>query len=329
MAREHSEDKSTAAKGGDLGYFPRGRMVKSFDEAAFSLEKGGVSDIVETVYGFHIIKVEDITEERVKPLGEVKGEIKTILEAEISRELAESRAEDVYYEALKGKNLEELLKEEKLPYRTTGFFTLDEIPSDLYELREAVLEAASMDVGWIGRPVEAGDKFFVLMLLGKEPPREPEFNEVKDEVAGAVKREKARKAAAELGKKILARAKKGEPLAELAAEYGLKVEETGRFTAARNFVPNIGISREIVTKAFELSKDNPLSDDIYKIGDDVILFALKERREIEPEDFEKEKEAFRARLLERKREEVFRKWLEEARRKTEIVYHEDLEGLRG
>ena len=57
LAAEHSTDPGSAANGGDLGWFPRGMMVPTFEEAAFSLEPGEISEIVPTDYGFHIIKV--------------------------------------------------------------------------------------------------------------------------------------------------------------------------------------------------------------------------------------------------------------------------------
>jgi len=71
LARRHSED-ATAPQGGELGYFPRGKMVKSFEQAAFALQPGQISDVVESPFGLHIIKQEDrrpaglVAEEQVR-----------------------------------------------------------------------------------------------------------------------------------------------------------------------------------------------------------------------------------------------------------------------
>lgn len=67
LAREHSQDPGSREQGGDLGYFGRGRMVAPFEEAAFNLEPGQISPVVETPFGYHIIRVED---RRQAPLAE-------------------------------------------------------------------------------------------------------------------------------------------------------------------------------------------------------------------------------------------------------------------
>ena len=74
LAKEYSEDGS-AENGGDLGSFGKGQMVEPFEEACLALEPGEVSDIVETEFGYHIIKLTDKTEESVSPIEEVRSTI--------------------------------------------------------------------------------------------------------------------------------------------------------------------------------------------------------------------------------------------------------------
>jgi len=80
LAKEQSQDLESAASGGDLGIVVKGRMVKSFEDAAFSLNKPGeLSDIVETKFGYHIIKLEQKLPKRIRGYDEVKdGLIKEI-----------------------------------------------------------------------------------------------------------------------------------------------------------------------------------------------------------------------------------------------------------
>jgi parvulin-like peptidyl-prolyl isomerase len=74
LAREYSQDPGTAARGGDLGFFSRGEMVRPFEDAAFNLEPGEISDIVESPYGLHIIRVE---ERRQPDFDDVRGDLAT------------------------------------------------------------------------------------------------------------------------------------------------------------------------------------------------------------------------------------------------------------
>jgi len=106
LARQYSECPS-AAKGGDLQYFRRGQMVKPFETAAFSLKPGEVSEIVETRFGYHLIKLTDKPDQTV-PYEDVKGKIKEFLRQE------KARGETIpYVETLKkGAEVERLMKTE-------------------------------------------------------------------------------------------------------------------------------------------------------------------------------------------------------------------------
>jgi len=91
VAKELSDDAVSREKGGDLGFFRRGVMVPKFEEAAFAMKPGEVSkEPVQTPFGFHIIKVLERKEERVKPLDEVREQIETSLK---NRNLFKARRE--------------------------------------------------------------------------------------------------------------------------------------------------------------------------------------------------------------------------------------------
>jgi peptidyl-prolyl cis-trans isomerase D len=87
LARKNSQDTGSAARGGDLDFFGRGQMVKPFEDAAFALKQGEISELVESDFGYHIITVTGVRGGQKKALEEVRGEI----EAELRKSLAQHR----------------------------------------------------------------------------------------------------------------------------------------------------------------------------------------------------------------------------------------------
>lgn len=114
VARKNSQDPGSAAKGGDLDYFGRGAMVKPFEDAAFSMQKGQVSDLVETDFGFHIIKVTDIKAPKAKSFEELRAGIEADLKTQQAQrkyaEVAELFTNGVYEQSDSLKPVAEKLK---------------------------------------------------------------------------------------------------------------------------------------------------------------------------------------------------------------------------
>lgn len=123
MAKKHSDDPGSKTRGGDLGFFPRGRMVPEFEKAAFESEIGKITEPVKTQYGYHVLLVDEKKSASEKTLDEVKNQI--------AKKLQAKEGYDVFLASLKEKlksqsygEIEELLSKNNLKWTNTGFFSI-------------------------------------------------------------------------------------------------------------------------------------------------------------------------------------------------------------
>ena len=216
LAKKYSEDVGSAAKGGDLGLFGRGMMVKGFEDAAFALKAGETSGIVETEFGLHIIRVTEVQPERVRPLEDVRKELTAALQQEKGKrrfaELAESFANQVYEQADALKPVAERFKLEvktsdwitKTPRPEYGVLNNPRLLTALFS-PDALKERRNTDAIEVG-----SDTLVAARVLAHEPARQRSFDEVRADIEQTLRREAAVKRATEAGEAILARLKKGE-----------------------------------------------------------------------------------------------------------------------
>lgn len=124
LAKQHSEDPGSAANGGDLDWVALGEMVKPFEKALFALEKGAVSDVVETQFGYHLIKLVDVRSEPVVPFGvkryEFEDEIKADSVASMFYDLSERLASIAYENP---DSLDIVVEELGLKLNSSDYFT--------------------------------------------------------------------------------------------------------------------------------------------------------------------------------------------------------------
>ena len=319
LAKKYSEGP-TKSKGGDLGYFSRGTMVKPFEDAAFALKKGEISDLVRTQFGYHIIKVEDIKEARTKTLEEVKEEIRKILIQTKCRELAYDKGLSLMDQMPYEVDLDSYAKQHGLSTKTTDFFSMSQpIPKigGSKKLKESLFALGKDETTDL---IELNGKFYIFQVAERKKSYLPKLEEVKSKVEAKFIAERAAKAARAAAEKFLKEVRSGKGWETLAKKEGLKIEHTDYFTRITS-VPKIGYAPELQEMAFSLSKKNPFPETVFENDSGSYVIKWEGSKEIDEKAFEKEKEKYRAAILYAKQNRLFEQWLEalKTRAKIELI----------
>jgi len=322
LAEEYSEDPVSAKKGGSIGWLRKGDKVPEFAEVAFSLEKGEIAPLIESDEGFHIVKVEDVEEERVKGLEEVKEKIRNELSRAKSRQLAEEEAQEAFFAIFETKDLEIYATQQGKPLKTTGLFSKDERVKEVGGNLDFNRQAFSLQEGEVSSPLEIGGKDYLMKVVKREIPRIPELEEVKEKVREKLLEEKATEKAKSAAEGLLQEVKAGTSLAGSATAGGLKMEETGFFKRGSGYVPKVGPTEALGTEVLSLSPDSPLVDKVMSYGRVFFVMELKEEEKIGMEKFESEKEEYRRKLYAEKRSRLLQQWLDGLRKKSNIKIRE-------
>ena len=321
LAREYSKDP-TAEKGGDLGYLLRQDIDPDFARVAFSLKKGEAG-IARTRFGFHVLKVEDIKEERVIPLEEVRDKILSQLRREKATDRAALEAADSSYKAKKRGDLSKYAEEAGLKLITPPPFSRGKEVPEVGPRPKVVQEAFSLSPGEISSVIEDGGEYFVLQLLEKIPSRIAPFEEVKDRVARRYKELKAREMAREVALQVMEKWREG-GLEEFLKERGLKVEETDYFPRSSSFIPKVGLFGKEAQKVQILTPQHPFLNEVVEGEGVLYVVHLKEVKPLSPKEYGDKNEDYRRFLEEMWRKQLLSSWLRERREQVKIELNEEL-----
>ena len=240
LAAEVSDDKLTAKKGGDLGLFNIGTMEKAFEDAASALKLGEVSNPVKSAFGYHLIKVTELVPGNIKTFDSVKNEV--------TKAYQKAQAENAFYEA--GEKLTEMSYENPdnlqtvadalgIAVKKSALFTKEKgegIAAD-EKIRSAAFSEEVLQ-GNNSAPVEFSTEHLVVVrLLEHKAAAKRDLNEVKQDVAGVLSKEKANLQSVEKAKQIMARLQAGESIQVVAAENKLKINTDKGLVRGKNKLP--------------------------------------------------------------------------------------------
>jgi peptidyl-prolyl cis-trans isomerase D len=300
LATKHSEDEATAKQGGDLGYFPRGQMVPAFENVAFTLPVGQVSDLVRTDFGFHILRVEDKLEAGVKTLDEVQESIRTTLRQQKAQDAALTFVDDlmILLEEEAGRFVA-LAEQHNLPIITTSFVTQNGRIENLEGVPEFLTKAFALRELAVDTVTGPDGTHYLFQVAGTRPSTIPPFADVKDRVTADLRRHKsaelARQTADAWGTKI----QTGTTLAALAEPLKVDVIKTALFKR-NDVIPQFGRSAAFSRIAFGLQ---PNEAGVAHEGPRHAVIQLLERQAADMHKYATEKQAYMRQLRQRKQQQ--------------------------
>ncbi|MGB4110829.1 MAG: SurA N-terminal domain-containing protein [Desulfomonilia bacterium] len=308
LAKKYSEDPGTSAAGGDIGTVPQSSLPASMAEAFSGMKHGEVRGPVQTALGFHVLKLEKKSEAKQRSFEEVSASIVERMRHQRAKIIARDEAGNAHMELFEQgiNDLAGYAESKGLETREIGPFAEGE-NIGIAGSEEFVRQAFTLPQGEIGAVVETDEGCIIYMVKEKIAARIPEFQEIRSRVVEDVlaqkSLEKAKEHAGDLAKKTLA---------ELNA---MSPESTGEFRRTSYLVPKLGMIEGLQDDLGSLQDPK-----VYTHRNTVYVVWLKEKKEaLASGAGENELKRIREELLLRKKEMAIKAFIEEARKRHDVV----------
>lgn len=227
IAVDYSEDPGSASKGGDLGWFSAGAMVKPFEEALLKLKPGELSEPVKTSFGWHLIKLLETKKEKGETKFHASHILLTLKPTKETLAKIKTRAEEFASQSKKI-GFENLVTQKKLTPASTGLFKKNAFLRDFGSNSPAHTFAFDAKVGEVSQVIEISNAFVVCKLVDRKPAGLKTLDEMQEYLAKELSGKKTLDLAFQKATQIYLSIKPGQTLEQVAQTQQLKVNHTDR-----------------------------------------------------------------------------------------------------
>lgn len=303
LAKKYSEDENTKTKGGDIGWIVAGQTAPSFEKAAFSLPKGGVSDVVQTPYSFDIIKVVEKEDAHTKSLAEVHDSIVTTLTQEKVND-EQSGLSDKLAAAVRQSNrqpIDAIARKFNLQTGETPLVSVTEPVGDLGnapQLQEALF---SLRPGELSQPISIDRGYVVISVDKVVAGHQGVLAEVRDRVVADYRKEKAQDLAEQKAQELAKRLKAGDSLANATKSLGLTAQSTDPITRTSQ-IADLGPAKDLEA-AFNMNVGQASAPVL--VSGNWVVYQVKSKQGVNPADFAKAVNDLRQQILQEKQSVAF------------------------
>ncbi|HTC92737.1 MAG TPA: peptidyl-prolyl cis-trans isomerase [Terriglobales bacterium] len=300
LAKKNSDDPGSGSQGGSLGWFGRGQMVPPFEQAAFSLPVGQISGIVKTIFGYHIIRIDDKHAAGIKTLQEVRAQIEPEAAGVKAHQEADALAATVARQA-KDQGLDAAAAKNQLAVVNADWFARTDSLSGIGNSPEFADAAFSAKEKSPPSEVATSTSYVVFEVTAVQPPALPTYEDVHSKVETDCKAELS---SVQLNKKTQELSDRAHALNDLqkaAKELGATVK-TSDLVTPTSPLADLGGMEGGASVAFTM-KSGDISSPI-RAGRNMAVFKVLERQEPTQAEVDKASDGIRETLLDQKRQEM-------------------------
>ena len=303
LAKKYSEDDATKPKGGDLGWIVDQQTVPEFQQAAFSVPKGQISDLVKTQYGFHIIKVIDRESAHTRTFEEVKDSIlQPVLDQKVAAEASDiSNQMAAAVRQSDRQAIDDVARKFNLEVGETSAVGATDPILPLGTSPELHQVLFGLHSGELSQPIQIDSGFVILTLKDDLPAHQGTLSEVHDRVVADYQKEKAVELAGSRAQELSKRAQSGEDFAKAAKSLDLSVKNSDSF-ARNGSVPDVGTAK-LVAAAFKMNNGQVSAPT--QTGESWVVFRTVAHEFPNPDDLIKQRDDIQQQLLQNKQNAAF------------------------